>query len=42
MQDSIIAAGRITETVLKAVRDGRPPDEIALAAVKGLSLLVIE
>ena len=40
MQDSIIAAGRITETVLKAARDGRPPEEIALAAVKGLSLLV--
>ncbi len=40
MQDNIIAAGRITETVMKASRDGRPPQEIALAAVKGLSLLV--
>ena len=40
MQDNIIAAGRITERVMKAARDGRPPEEIALAAVKGLSLLV--
>ena len=40
LQDNIIAAGRITETVMKAARDGRPPQEIALAAVKGLSLLV--
>ena len=40
MQDNIIAAGRITERVMKAARDGRPPQEIALAAVKGLSLLV--
>ncbi len=40
MQENIIAAGRITETIFKAVRDDRPPEEIALAAVKGLSLLV--
>ena len=40
LQDNIIAAGRITETVMKAARDGRPPQEIALLAVKGLSLLV--
>lgn len=40
LQDNIIAAGRITETVMKASRDGRPPEEIALLAVKGLSLLV--
>lgn len=40
MQQNIIAAGRITETVLKAARDGKPPEEIALAAVKGLALLV--
>ena len=40
MQDNIIAAGRITERVMKAARDGRPPQEIALAACKGLSLLV--
>ena len=40
IQGNIIAAGRITETVMKASRDGRPPQEIALAAVKGLSLLV--
>lgn len=40
MQDNIIAAGRLTERVMKATRDGRPPQEIALLAVKGLSLLV--
>ena len=40
LQDNIIAAGRITETVMKAARDGSPPQEIALLAVKGLSLLV--
>ena len=40
MQDNIITAGRITERVLLANRDGRPPEEIALLAVKGLSLLV--
>jgi hypothetical protein len=40
MQDNVIAAGRITETVMKAAGEGRPPQEIALAAVKGLSLLV--
>ncbi len=40
IQNNIIAAGRITETVFKALRDDRPPEEIALAAVKGLSLLV--
>lgn len=40
MQDNIITAGRIVERVLKATRDGSPPEEIALLAVKGLSLLV--
>ena len=40
MQDNIITAGRIVERVLKATRDGSPPQEIALLAVKGLSLLV--
>ena len=40
MQDNIITAGRIVERVLKATRDGSPPEEIALLAVKGLALLV--
>ena len=40
MQNNIIAAGRLTERVMKATGDGRPPQEIALLAVKGLSLLV--
>ncbi len=40
LQDNIIAAGRLTERVMKAARDGRPPEEIALMSVKGLSLLV--
>ena len=40
MQENIIAAGRLTERVMKATGDGRPPQEIALLAVKGLSLLV--
>lgn len=40
MQNNIITAGRIVERVLKATRDGSPPQEIALLAVKGLALLV--
>ena len=40
LQANIIAAGRTVETLFKALRDNRPPEEIALVAVKGFSLLV--
>jgi hypothetical protein len=40
LQNNIIAAGRAVETLFKALRDGRPPEEVALVAVKGFSLMV--
>ena len=40
LQNNIIAAGRTVETLFKALRDERPPEEVALIAVKGFSLMV--
>ena len=40
LQDNIITAGRLTERIIKAVKEDRPPEEIALLATKGLALLV--
>ena len=40
IQDNIITAGRLVECILKAANAGRPPEEIALYAVRALALLV--
>ncbi len=40
MQNNIITAGRLTEKILLANRDGEPIEVLTLMAVKGLSLLV--
>ncbi len=40
LQGNIITAGRLVEHIFKAANEGRPPEEIALYAVKALALLL--
>ena len=42
MQEQLRNGGQAVWTLNKAIRDGRPPEEISLIAVKVVSLLIME
>ena len=42
MQQQLVNGGHTVWTLNKAIRDKRPPEEIALVAVKVVSLLIME